>query len=278
MRSFVCGFLLALLVMVQVGCGGVVGSGPVNSSSNGSGSVSSGSPSTPSTPSPTPSSGGSADIPANAHVINDIQLMPNWSSCSGDCSGEFGTNGVYTMQPGISQPSVTGSAIRFDLQGGTPWGTALWWKQLGGDDTKTHFVYELQFYLDNPSASQALEFAVNQNGGGWRYEYAVQCDIKGSHKWRVWNRHSESWKPSSVGCPMPTANQWHKLVWEFERTADHKVVFAAVTLDGQRSEINMTADAFTASGSGIDVAYQMDAEGGPTPYSSWVDAIKLTEW
>lgn len=275
MRACVLGVVVAVLSMVLVGCGGVTGSG--SNAALTSPAVTTPVVTTPATSS-TPSSSSSTQVPANARVISDIQLMTNWTSCSGDCSGEFGTDGVYSMQQGISQPSVTGSAIKFNLEGGTPWGTALWWKQLGGDDSKTHFIYELQFYLNNPTASQALEFAVNQNGGGWRYEYAVQCDIKGSHVWRVWSRPQERWVPSNVPCGMPAANQWHKLVWEFERTADHKVVFVAVTLDGQRSEVNMSEDAFTASGSGIDVAYQMDAEGGPTPYSSWVDAIKLTEW
>ncbi len=270
MRLWVLSIVVVALSMLLVGCGGVVGSGSTSTATSGSTSSSS--------TTPPPSISGGAQAPATAKVISDIQLQTNWSSCSGNCSGEAGTNGVYSMQQGISTPSLTGSAIKFNLEGGTPWGTALWWKQQGGDDTKTHFIYELQYYLDNPAASQALEFAVNQNAAGWRYEYAVQCDIKGSHVWRVWSRPLGHWVASNATCPAPVANEWNSLSWEFERTADHKVVFVAVTLNGQRSEINMTEDAFTSSGSGIDVAYQMDAEGGPTPYSSWVDQIKLTEW
>jgi hypothetical protein len=182
------------------------------------------------------------------------------------------------MNLGIKSPSLTGSAIKFNITGGTPWADALWWKQVGGDDSKTHFVYEMQFYLDNPDAAQALEFNVNQNAGGWRYEYATQCDIRGSHTWRIWDHTTMHWVGTNATCPFFTGNKWNKLAWEFERTSDHKVKWVAVTLNGQRSEINQSFNAFTASGSGIDVAFQMDSDGGPTPWSVWVDQVKLSEW
>jgi hypothetical protein len=182
------------------------------------------------------------------------------------------------MTPGIAAPSVTGSALKFNIAGGTPWADALWWKQVGGDDSKTHFYYEMQFYLDNPDAAQALEFNVNQNAGGWRYEYATQCDIRGSHTWRIWDHTAMRWVGASAPCPSFMPNQWNKLEWEFARTSDHQVKWVSVTLNGQKSDINMTFNAFTATGSGIDVAFQMDSDGGPTPWSVWVDEIKLSEW
>jgi hypothetical protein len=219
-----------------------------------------------------------ATIPVAAKTIAAIQKQTNWSSCSSDCSGQPGTDAVYSMEQGIATPSQSGSAIKFDITGGTPWATALWWKQVGGDDTKTHFVYELSFYLTNPAAAQALEFNVNQNAGGWRYEYATQCDIRGGNSWRIWDHAGLHWVATSAPCPTPQANAWNNLTWEFERTSDHKVVFVAVTLNGQRSEINESLDGFTASGSGIDVAFQMDSDGVPTPWSVWVDSVNLSEW
>lgn len=216
--------------------------------------------------------------PASAKTINDIQKLADWSSCSSNCSGEAGTNAVYSMDQGIASPSLSGSAIKFNITEGTPWATALWWKQVGGNDAITHFVYEISYYLTDPSAAQALEFNVNQNAGGWRYEYATQCNLRGGNVWRIWEHANLRWVATSAPCPTPQANAWNKLSWEFARTADHKVVWVAVTLNGQRSEINQSLDAFTASGSGIDVAFQMDSDGGPTPWSVWVDNIRLTEW
>lgn len=226
------------------------------------------------------SSSGSSNsaIPANAKTISDIQKLPDWSSCSSNCAGEAGTDAVYSMESGITSPSLSGSAIKFNITGGTPWADALWWKQIGGNDSVTHFVYEMSYYLTNPAAAQALEFNVNQNAGGWRYEYATQCDIRGAGVWRIWDHSQMHWVATSAPCPTPAANSWNKLSWEFARTADHKVVWVAVTLNGQRSVINQSFDAFNASGSGIDVAFQMDSDGGPTPWSVWVDNISLSEW
>jgi hypothetical protein len=216
--------------------------------------------------------------PNNARMIADIQKLPTWGSCSSNCAGEPGTDAIYSMEQGIASPSLTGSAIKFNITGGTPWADALWWKQIGGNDAITHFIYEMSYYLNDVPAAQALEFNVNQNAGGWRYEYATQCDIRGAGVWRIWDHSAMHWVATSAPCPVPAANTWNKLSWEFARTDDHKVVWVAVTLNGQRSEINQSFNAFTAAGSGIDVAFQMDSDGGPTPWSVWVDKISLTEW
>ena len=236
-----------------------------------------GSPTTNSSSS-TQNSERSSRVPTSAKTVYDIHKMANWSSCSGDCSGEPGTGATYSMTQSIGSPSLTGAAIKFDITGGTPWNTALWWKQLGGDDTKTHFLYELSFYVADPNAAQALEFNVNQNASGWRYEYATQCDFRGNGTWRIWDHTQMHWVSTGKPCPIPAANQWNKLALEFERTTDHRVHFIAVTLNGQRYPIDMYSDAFTASGSGIDVAFQMDSTGTVVPWSTWVDDIKLSEW
>jgi hypothetical protein len=183
------------------------------------------------------------------------------------------------MTHGISSPSLTGAAIRFDITAATPWGTALWWKQVGGDDTKTHFMYELSFYLTDPGAGQALEFAINQHTGGLRYEFATQCDFRGDGAWRVWDRTRSGWSSTGKPCLEPAPNQWHKLSWEFERNStDHTAHFVAVTLDGARTPIDVKMPATPASGSGIDVAFQMDCIGTFRPWSVWVDDIVLSEW
>ena len=243
------------------------GAAPQTSTSSGSQQPGSSNPATP-----------PSVVPANANTITDIQKLPTWSSCSSNCAGEAGTNAVYSMESSISSPSLSGSAIKFNITGGTPWADALWWKQIGGNDAITHFIYQISYYLTNVPAAQALEFNVNQNAGGWRYEYATQCDIRGAGTWRIWDHTAMHWVATSAPCLAPTANAWNKLSWEFARTADHKVVWVAVTLNGQRSEINQTFDAFPASGSGIDVAFQMDSDSGPSPWSVWVDNISLSEW
>ena len=261
------GLGLCVLTLLLAGCGGAPQES--NSSSTSSSSTSTaGSSSSQSGPA----------IPANAVTISNIQAQTSWSSCSSSCAGQAGTNAVYSMEQPIASPSVSGSAIKFDITGGTPWADALWWKQQGGNDAMTHFVYSMSFYLDNPTAAQALEFNVNQNAGGNRYEYATQCDIKGSHHWRIWPHSQMHWLDTGVSCPEPAANTWNQLTWEFSRNSSNQVVWEAVTLNGVRSTINQAFDSYPATGSGIDVAFQMDSDGGPTPWSVWVDNISLTEW
>lgn len=257
------GMGLCCLAVLLIGCG----AGPQGQSS---------SPSTPTSESS--GSGSSAQIPANAIVKADIQKMPSWSSCSSSCAGEPGTNAIYSLEQPVTSPSLSGSAIRFDITGGTPWADALWWKQIGGNDSVTHFVYDISFYLTNVNAAQALEFNVNQNAGGNRYEYATQCDIKGSGHWRIWPHAQKHWFDTGVPCPAPMENAWNHLTWEFSRNAQNQVVWEAVTLNGTRSVVNQAFDSFPATGSGIDVAFQMDSDGGPTPWSVWVDKVSLTEW
>lgn len=268
------GTALFFLALVLIGCG----SAPQTQSNGSSSTQSSSSSGSDSNAGGSSNSTSSTSIPANAVVISDIQKMTSWGSCSSSCAGQQGTNAIYSMEQPISSPSLSGAAIQFDITGGTPWADALWWKQIGGNDAMTHFVYDISFYLTDVNAAQALEFNVNQNAAGNRYEYATQCDIKGSHHWRIWPHAQMHWLDTGVPCPVPTQDEWNQLTWEFSRNSGDQVVWEAVTLNGQRSVINQNFDSYPATGSGIDVAFQMDSDGGPTPWSVWVDKVSLTEW
>jgi hypothetical protein len=94
----------------------------------------------------------------------------------------------------------------------------------------------------------------------------------------VWWSAQKHWFDTGVTCEKPLQNTWNHLVWEMSRNSQHQVVWEAVTLNGQRSEVNQSFDSYPATGSGIDVAFQMDSDGGPTPWSVWVDDVKLTHW
>lgn len=168
--------------------------------------------------------------------------------------------------------------MKFDVTGGTPWGDVIWWKNVDANDAITHFVLKMSYYLDDPSAAQALEFYVSQNAGGNRYEFGTQCDIKGSGHWRIWPHSQMRWVDTGVPCPKPVANTWNQLVLEVSRNAQNQLVWEAVTLNGQHSVINQAYDSYPTAGSGIDVAFQMDSDGGPTPWSVWVDDVSLAEW
>ena len=183
------------------------------------------------------------------------------------------------MAQGIASPSLGGSSQQFQLLSGTqPFGAVLWFKYLGSFDSATHFVFDLFFYVDNPSASQALEFGVSQSANGNRYNFYTQCLLVGQNVWRVWNPVASAWTATSAACAPPAANTWNHLIWEFERDSSGNVIFTAVTLNGNRSAVNMTMQHSSDNTSGLDVSFQPDADISATPYSVWLDKISVTYW
>jgi hypothetical protein len=251
--------LCLLLPLAMAGCGGHAAQ-PMQAES-------------PVAPTPTPGS----TTPSNAKTFSDIQKLGGWQTCSGACSATAHT--LFSMTQGVASPSLSGSSTRFQLLAGTlPFGGALWFKFLGAADSATHFIYDLSFYTDNPSAPQALEFNVSQSAGGSRYGFAMQCDLAGTRTWRVWDPAGKRWVASAAPCVQPPPNTWNHLVWELERNSAGQVVFTAVTLNGNRSLVDMTMPHTPDRQSGIDIGFQLDANHTATPYSIWLDKVSLTYW
>ncbi|HZU30167.1 MAG TPA: hypothetical protein VFB79_03575 [Candidatus Angelobacter sp.] len=229
-------------------------------------------------PTPTPSSPGSGGgtTPSNAVTIANIQTQAGWENCTA-CTGSAAA--IYSMTEGITAPALSGSSAQFQLLNGTqPFGGALWFKFLGAQNSATHFVYDLFFYIDNPAAAQAIEFNVSQSDGQNRYSFATQCDLKGAKAWRVWNPIAGQWVASAVACALPAAKTWNHLVWEFERDSAGNVIFTAVTVNGSRGAVNLSMAHTADTSNGIDIAYQSDADLNGTPYSVWLDKVSLTYW
>jgi len=257
--SLVALFLIAL----AVGCGGHASTPALNNTS-------------PASPSPSPAPGGGGTAPSNAKVFSDIQKLKGWQGCTACTGSPFA---AFSMTQGVASPSQSGASARFQLLSGTkPFGGALWFEFLGSADSATHFVYDLNFYMDNPSAPQALEFNVTQSAGGSHYDFSTQCDLVGTRTWRVWDPTKKAWAASSAPCVQPPPNTWNHLTWEFQRDASGNVIFSAVTLNGVRSAVNMTMPHTAQSGSGVDVAFQIDANQTATPVSVWLDRVSLTYW
>ena len=221
----------------------------------------------PSAPAPPPS--------APAPTIGQIQTQGGWDDCD-VCAGDAG-NGPHTahgMQRGISSPSLSGASTRFDI-GGTAWGAALFWLELGSHDDAQNLRYDLDFYIDSTSSAQALEFDVNQTANGNKYIFGTECDFRNTGTWRVWNGPAHTWASTGVGCPMPDAGTWHHLTWEFQRSGG-QAHFVAVTLDGNRHDVGMAFDGLGQSGSGLDVAFQADLNAAGGNVSVWLDNVGLS--
>jgi hypothetical protein len=154
----------------------------------------------------------------------------------------------------------------------------MWFKYLGNINQATHFVLDLSFFVDNPSVSQGLEFTVSQSTGGNRYNFSAQCLLAGQNVWRGWDPIAHGWVASSAPCMPPQPNTWNHLVWEFERDSAGHVIFTAVTLNGNRETPSLSMPNVGDSSTGLDVAFQPDANLDATPYSVWLDNITLTYW
>ena len=209
-----------------------------------------------------------------------IQNMAAWSSCD-VCSGSGGqgSTAVHWQAQFQRTPSLSGSSSQFYFGGTSSYSSALWWEQLGANPQFRHFKYDLRFYLTDINAPQALEFDVNQSLNGKKYIFGTECDLRGTYKgyWRVWDA-SLHWQNTGVPCAGITANAWHRLTWEFERTTEGHTHFVAVTVDGVRRVVNRYYNPTNSSAKELNVAFQTDGNKYPNTYSVWLDNVTLSAW
>jgi len=224
-------------------------------------------------------------VAPQAAGVNDIQTLPGWEACSAVfppdsarhgqiCAAGLGT-AQATMTEGVSSPSLDGQSAKFTIAGPTGYSNELWYKSLGGGTNVTHFIYDLYFYIDNPTAAQALEFDVNQTLGGLLWTWGTECNFNGSGKWDIWDALNENWVPTSVDCkPFPT-NTWIHLVWNFERVNGQEH-YISVTINDVTYPVNVTygpQQNWTLED--INVAFQMDGNYKQEPYTVWLDKVTL---
>lgn len=227
------------------------------------------------TPSPTPSP---SPAPSGTTVKSDIDQMPGWENCT-VCAGAgaAGPSAVYSMSQNVLSPAIDGKSAQFNLGGRTPYSDALWWKQLGGNNAIKNFTYDLNFYITNAQAPQALEFDVNQSNNVYKFIFGTQCNIKDGAQWDVWGNASGNWLHTGIPCTAPAAYTWHHLTWQFQRTAT-QVIYVSLTYDGVTHYVNRTYPARPHNVSEINVAFQMDGNNTQTAFSAWLDKVSLTYW
>src|ERR1043166_10126637 len=80
----------------------------------------------------------------------------SWNTCA-TCAG---AGGVGPKTPHslshVSSPSLDGKSAQFWVGGSTPYANAYWWREFSGS-TSTNFIYDVYFYMKNPSSAHALE-------------------------------------------------------------------------------------------------------------------------
>ena len=171
---------------------------------------------------------------------------------------------------------MSGVSRVFSIASGSPYADALWWKQLGAANGATNLRYDIDFYIQAPQNSQALEFDSNQANGHKRWIFGTQCNIAAGH-FDVWGNANGNWISTGIPCHAPAAYKWHHLTWEFKRTAT-TLTYVAVTLDGVKHYVNRYQASQASSVSELNVAFQMDTANTLTGFSTWLDNVTLKYW
>jgi hypothetical protein len=197
----------------------------------------------------------------------------------------------WSMTKGVASPSLSGSSARMDVGGQTVYSDALWNNHLIGDFSSQglpdqdrlivpnvhHFTYDVQFYATDVSASQALEFDINQFFGGKSFIWGHECRIAGGHEWDIWDNPGMKWIPTGIPCN-PKNNAWNHLVIQVERTTDNHLLFKSITLNDQTSTLNHYESPTPTTWYGITVNYQQDGNYKQQPYSIWLDKLTFSYW
>ncbi len=265
---------------------GNTGSTPLRVSVWGSGSSQS-QASAPSAPAPSPPSHPAFSDLQKAHWTQYSLLPPGYAIC-GNCTPN-GPQLVVNFQQGVANPSLSGAAMQTYIAGSEPYSDGFWNTRLLGDFAPNpdpghtiapsihHLIYDVYFYMQNPGASQAIEFDINQFVNGKSFIWGHECRLEGGYQWDTWNNPGQTWVPSGVPCK-PQANAWNHLVIEVERTSDDHLHFVSITLNGNKSVIDRYDTPTATNWYGVTINYQQDGDYAQHAYSVWLDKINLFYW
>jgi hypothetical protein len=133
------------------------------------------------------------------------------------------------------------------------------------------------FYVTNVSASQALEFDINQFVDGQSYIWGHECRIAGGNEWDIWDNENKAWLPTGIACA-PVDNSWNHLTIEVQRTDQNQLLFQSITLNGEKSVLNHSENPTSSSWHGVTINYQQDGNRTQEPYSVWLDNLTFSYW
>jgi len=263
--KLVFGATLILAILTLMSCGG----GPAGPLSQTAGSTSSPAP----TPTPTTGNG--------ATVIDNIEDSNNWLTC-GACGNDGGVGSAphSSVTPNISAPSEDGTSTQFSIAATVPFTNTYWYMLhpvVGNQFAALTYEFDIYIAAGSENAPQAVEFECQQILGGWIYNFAFQADY-GRNLWRVFNYGAKVWESTSIPLQRFSPGTWHHLLAEYHSDAStHTVFHDALTVDGIRFPINVTHTAFfSGANDQFTNAFQLDSNGQITPYSAYVDKMKIT--
>jgi hypothetical protein len=232
-----------------------------------------------------PPSGGKTftNLQDNKGWIGYGELPPNYDICTG-CSTV-----TWSVQHGVSSPSMSGRAAKFNLGGSRSYADALWNNHVIGDgstqglpDTSHalaaslhNFTYDVYFYSGNIQLAEALEFDIGQFFNNKGYMYGTECRVtKGD--WAIWDNINKKWVSANIPCKA-VSNSWNHLVLKVQRTSDNQLKYVSIALNGITYTLNKTYSPYSTPGwHGVVVNFQLDGNSSQTDYSVYVDKLNLT--
>jgi hypothetical protein len=265
-----CCLILALSLMLT-SCGGNTSSTTASSlpSSNGAPSPT---PTPGASPSPTPTSSGT--------VINRVEEFP-WLTC-GSCgkNGGVGATATYFDTLGIAAPSEDGSSTQFSIAATVPYTNGYFYQShtpVTAPITALTYQFDLYIPAGSETLPQGIEFECQQILNGWVYNFSWQALYSGN-QWRIFDYGLKQWDAPGISLTRFTPGTWHHIVAEYHNdTAAHTVIHDALTVDGVRTPVNITHNAFFsgAVNNQFTNAFQLDSNSTAAAYSVYVDQMKI---
>jgi hypothetical protein len=238
------------------------------------------------------------NVAVQGNVISNIQGSGGWVGYGEyppkyDICTSCGDGVTFSMNQGVTSPSLSGNATKFNMGGTHAYADVLWTNPLIGQNTTQgkpdsghkllptlhNFVYDGYFFGTNLGLSQALEFDINQYMNGQSFIWGTQCRIAGGNEWDIWDNVSAHWVSTGVACN-PNNNAWNHVTITAQRTYDNWLYFQTITLNGKTATLNKyyPPGSVPSGWYGITVNFQTDGNSKQSPYSIYMDNFSFIYW
>ena len=219
--------------------------------------------------------------PTNAVVFNHIEDMSGWGDCT-DCAANPNDPtpplAQYYRAQFQTTPAMDGSSTKFWVGGTDPYADALHWKKFGAQNAYRNFIWDFYVYVEADSLNaQNLEFDLFQAVGKMKYMFGTQCNYK-KGIWQTWN-YTSKWLDTTIPCEKFAPGKWTRVVWYLQRTTDNRLKYISLSVGNTTYMLNQyQMPGPTTWGDTLGVQYQQDLNSLPSPYSQWIDNVKVSMW
>jgi hypothetical protein len=182
------------------------------------------------------------------------------------------------MTQGISNPSLSGHAADFFLNGGPAYAGGYYFidqPALANPLSSLRYDFDLYVPAQYASSPQAIEFECQQTVNGLTYNFAWQADYD-SNTWRVFNYTTKIWEPTGIPFQRFAPDTWHHIAATFH-IAGTQAIHDALIVDGQTINANISHEATQAGNRDeFTTGFQLDLNAASTPYHVYVDNMQVT--